>query len=184
MRSLLLIFFVGALGAVACSDPNGPTAALPNAERTDTLWSLVGTPVSTPSGYSVEGSRRVRTDLFTDFDFAYNVEADGRHVFLPQAALGIDTANAVKPGFRRMTETFDEITLAPSGGYTTDSLVVIAVGERYVIRGRVTCTTLGLPKYAKMEILQIDEVARTVSFRVLTDDNCGFRSLEPGLPNR
>jgi hypothetical protein len=183
MRPLLLIFFVGALAAVACSDPNGPTATVANAERTDTLWSLVGTPVSTPSGYSVDGSHRVRTDLSTDFDFAYNVEADGRHVLLPRAALGIDTANTVNPGFRRMTETFDAITLAPSGGYTTDSLVVIAVGDRFVLRGRVTCT-LGLPKYAKMEILQLDEVARTMTFRVLTDDNCGFRSLEPGLPKR
>jgi hypothetical protein len=184
MRPLPLIFFVGALAAVACSDPNGPTATVANAERTDTLWSLVGTPVSTPSGYSVDGSHRVRTDLFIDFDFAYNIEDDGRHVLLPRAALGIDTANAVKPGFRRMTETFDEITLAPSGGYTTDSLVVIAPGDRFVIRGRVTCTTLGLPKYAKMEILQIDDVARTLTFKVLTDDNCGFRSLEPGLPDR
>ncbi|MEA2712419.1 MAG: hypothetical protein QOK27_380, partial [Gemmatimonadales bacterium] len=24
---------------------------------------------------------------------------------------------------------------------------------------------------------------RTVSFRILIDDNCGFRGLEPGLPN-
>jgi hypothetical protein len=183
MRSLSLILFVGAVAVVACSDPNGPTATVANAERTDTLWSLVGTPVSTPSGYSVDGSRRVRTDLSIDFDFAYNLEADGRHVFLPRAALGIDTSNAVKPGFRRMTEAFDAITLAPSDGYTTDDPVVIAVGERYVVRGRITCT-LGLPKYAKMEILQLDDVARTVTFRILTDDNCGFRSLEPGVPDR
>ncbi|HEU5304088.1 MAG TPA: hypothetical protein VFU40_05535, partial [Gemmatimonadales bacterium] len=123
------------------------------------------------------------TDLSTEFDFAYNVEADGRHVFLPRAALGIDTANTVKPGFRRMNEAFDAITLAPGSGYTTDDPVVLAVGERYVVRGRVTCT-LGLPKYAKMEILQFDDVAGLVTFRVLTDDNCGFRSLEPGLPDR
>lgn len=183
MRSLSLVWAAVAIAAVACSDPNGPTANVANAERTDTLWALVGTPVSTPSGYSVDGSRRVRTDLSIDFDFAYNVEADGRHVFLPRAALGIDTSNAVKPGFRRMTEAFEGITLAPSGGYTTDDPVVIAAGERYVVRGRITCT-LGLPKYAKLEVLQVDAVARTVTFRILTDDNCGFRSLEPGMPDR
>lgn len=183
MRSLSLVLAVVAVAAVACSNPNGPVASVANTERTDTLWALVGTPVSTPSGYSVDGSRRVRTDLSIDFDFAYNVEADGRHVLLPRAALGIDTANTAKPGFRLMTETFEDITLAPSDGYTTDDPVVIAVGERYAVRSRITCT-LGVPKYAKMEIVQLDDIARTVVFRVLTNDNCGFRSLEPGIPDR
>jgi len=181
MRSLSLIWLIGAVAALACSDPDGPTATVANTERTDTLWALVGTPVSTPSGYSVDGSRRVRTDLSIDFDLAYNVEADGRHVFYPRAAMGIDTSNAVKPGLRRITEAFEAITLAPSDGYTTDDPVVIASGDRFVVRGRITCT-LGLPKYAKMEILQFDDVARKVAFRILTNENCGFRSLEPGLP--
>jgi hypothetical protein len=175
---------VVALASVGCSDSNGlPDPTVENVERTDTLWSLVGTPVSTPSGYSVEGSRRVRTDLSTEFDFAYNLEADGRHVFLPRAALGIDTANTVNPGFRPRSESFEAITIAPSDGYVTDDPVPVAVGERYVVRGRVTCA-IGVPKYAKMEILEFDDAERIVVFRILTNDNCGFRSLEPGLPER
>ena len=95
MRPLPLILLSLALGTAACGDSNGlPDATIANVERTDTLWALVGTPVSTPSGYSVEGSRRVRTDLSVNFDFAYNIETQGEHVFLPRAALGIDTANA------------------------------------------------------------------------------------------
>ncbi len=31
---------------------------------------------------------------------------------------------------------------------------------------------------------RFDDVARTVAFRVLIDDNCGFKGLEPGLPKR
>jgi hypothetical protein len=181
MRSPSLILLVGAL-AMACSDPDGPTATVPNTERTDTLWALVGTPVSTPSGYSIDGSRRVRTDLSIDFDFAYNVEADGRHTLYPRAAMGIDTSNAVKPGLRRTTEPFEALTLAPSDGYITDDPVDVAIGDRFFVRGRITCT-LGLPKYAKMEILQFDDVARKVAFRILTNENCGFRGLEPGLPD-
>jgi hypothetical protein len=184
MRPLPLIFLLLALGGIACSDSNGlPDATLENVERTDTLWALVGTPVSTPSGYSVDGSRRVRTDLSVDFDFAYNVETQGEHVFLPRAALGIDTATAAKPGFLVRSETFEAITTAPSNGYITDIPVPIAVGQRYVVRSRVTCQ-IGVPKYAKMEILAFNEETRIVSFRILTNDNCGFRSLEPGLPDR
>jgi len=184
MRPLPLIFLLFALGGIACSDSNGlPNATLENVERTDTLWALVGTPVSTPSGYSVEGSRRVRTDLSVDFDFAYNVETQGAHVFLPRAALGIDTATAAKPGFLLRNESFEAITTAPSNGYITDIPIPIAVGQRYVVRSRVTCQ-IGVPKYAKMEILAFNEETRIVSFRILANDNCGFRSLEPGLPDR
>ncbi|HZA98596.1 MAG TPA: hypothetical protein VE399_07435, partial [Gemmatimonadales bacterium] len=68
MRTNLLSVLLVSLGVAACSDSNNlPDATIENVERTDTLWALVGTPVSTPSGFSVEGSRRVRTDLSIDF---------------------------------------------------------------------------------------------------------------------
>jgi hypothetical protein len=182
MRSFAFVALV--LAAAACSDSNGlPDASLTNAERTDTLWALVGTPVSTPSGYALEGSRRIRTDLSVDFDFAYNVQSDGSHVFLPRAALGIDPTAAVNPGFLATNQTFEAIKLAPSNGYVTGQAIPIAIGDRFVVRSRVTCA-IGVPKYAKVEVASLDDVARTVGFRVLTDDNCGFKGLEPGLPKR
>jgi hypothetical protein len=33
-------------------------------------------------------------------------------------------------------------------------------------------------------VLAVDDLARTVTFRILTDDNCGFKGLAPGLPDR
>src|SRR5919109_942211 len=132
MRSSLVGLVV--LSAVGCSDSNGlPDATLTNAERTETIYALTGTPVATASGYAVDGGRQVRTDLSDAFDFAYNVQADGQPVFIPRAALGIDPDNPVNPGFQARTLSFDD-------------------------------------------------GARTVTFRILIDDNCGFRGLEPGLP--
>jgi hypothetical protein len=180
MRSSLCVLLV--LWAAACSDSTGlPDATLTNVERTETLYSLFGTPVATPSGYALDGGRRVRTDQSDAFDFAYNVEPDGRHVFIPRAALGIDPSNTVNPGFLTRTESFEAIKAAPGNGYVTDQPVPIALGERYVVRSRVTCA-IGVPKYAKLEIVSFDTAARTVNFRILIDDNCGFRGLEPGLP--
>jgi hypothetical protein len=186
MQPHLLAFLLVSLAAAACSDSNNlPDPNSENLEQTDTLWALVGTPVSTPSGFSVEGSSRVRTDLSIDFDFAYNIQTDGQHVLLPRAALGIDTANAVKPGLVARTESFDAITTPPTGGFVTDEAVPIAVGERYVIRGRLTPTcSLGVPKYAKLEVLEFNDALGLMIFRILANDNCGFRSLEPGLPDR
>jgi hypothetical protein len=180
MRTSLCVLL--ALGAAACSDSNGlPDATLTNVERTETLYSLTGTPVATPSGYALDGGRQVRTDQSDAFDFAYNVELNGRHVFMPRAALGIDPSNSVNPGFQARTESFEAIIAAPSNGYVSDQAVPIAVGERYAVRSRVTCS-IGVPKYAKLEIVSFDDAARTVTFRILIDDNCGFRGLEPGLP--
>src|SRR5688500_6725355 len=157
MRTNLLSVLLVSLGVAACSDSNNlPDASIENVERTDTLWSLVGTPVSTPSGYSVEGSRRVRTDLTVDFDFAYNIGSGGQHVLLPRAALGVDTANSVNPGFVARSESFEAITTPPSSGFVTDVPVPIAIGERFVVRSRVTCS-VGVPKYAKLEILEFND---------------------------
>jgi hypothetical protein len=181
MRTFLFLL-LGALAA-ACSDNTAPNATLTNTERSDTLYSLIGTPVATPSGYALDGGRRVRTDLSDAFDFAYNVEADGRHVFIPRAAFGLDSSNTVNPGFQLQTKTFDEITIAPSNGYVSAEIVPIEAGQVYVVRSRVTCS-IGVPQYAKLEILSFDDVARTVAFRILIDENCGFRGLEPGLPDK
>ena len=175
--------FLALAALAACSDSNGlPDATLTNVELSQTLYALQGTPVATASGFAIEGGRTIRTDISDQFDFAYNVEPDGSHVFLPRAALGIDPTNPVNPGFLARTESFEAIKSAPSNGYISDRPVPIAVGERYIIRSRVTCT-IGVPKYGKVEIVSFDDVARTVTFRVLVDDNCGFKGLEPGLPN-
>jgi hypothetical protein len=184
MRSHFRAAYLLLAAALACSDDNGlPDPTITNGERTETLYALVGTPVGTPSAYSLEGSRQVRTDLSVDFDFAYNIEGDGRHVFLPRATLGIDSTASVNPGFLARTETFEGIATAPSNGYITDQPIPVATGDRYVVRGRVTCVSIGVPKYAKLEVVSFDDVARTVTFRVLTDDNCGFKGLQPGLPD-
>ena len=181
MRPSLRLLLV--LWATACSDNSGlPPATLTNQERSETLYSLTGTPVATPSGYALDGGRRIRTDQSDAFDFAYNIEPDGRHVFIPRAVFGIDTSNSANPGFQARAESFDAILSAPSDGYISDAVIPIAVGERYVVRGRVTCS-IGVPKYAKLEITSFDSAARTVTFRILIDDNCGFRGLEPGLPD-
>ena len=126
----------------------------------------------------------MRTDTTSNFDFAFNIPTDGSHVFgAVRAVLGIDTTASVKPGFLAETVTFEAITEAPSNGYLTDQVIPIAVGDRYVVRSRLTCS-IGVPTYAKLEVLAIDDVSRSVTFRILSNDNCGFRGLEPGLPTR
>jgi hypothetical protein len=49
-----------------------------------------------------------------------------------------------------------------------------------MVRSRVVCTALGVPLYAKIQILKFQD--STLTFEVLADKNCGYKDLAPGLP--
>jgi hypothetical protein len=171
--------------AAACSDPNAlGDATVTNIVDTVTIGALEGTPISTPSGYNIT-LNAVRTDQTVDFEFAYNIrqfpDDTYQRVLVPRAALGISTTSA-NPGLQHRDETFEELTRAPSNGYVSDSAVPIELGERYLVRSRVVCTSLGVPLYGKLQILSFQD--STVTFQVLADRNCGFKDLDPGLPDK
>jgi hypothetical protein len=175
-----------ALAAVpACGDSdNLPDPTIKNIVDTVTVGSLTDTPVTTPSGFAVSAATAVRTDLDAGFDFAYDIEGPaetGRKVVLPRAALGITSGGTAEPGVMRREEPFDDIDAAPSNGYVTDSAVPVALGERYIVRSRVVCD-IGVPVYAKVEIIGFED--NSLVLKRLKDVNCGYRGLEPGLPDR
>ena len=178
-RFLLLLPWAAVL---ACSDSNSladPTDE--NAVEENTIGSLTDTPISVESGYSITAGQ-IRTDQTGEFDFAFDIEGDaatGQPVLLPRAALGI-TSTTADPGLQQSDETFDSIDRAPSNGYITDQKVPIAVGDVVLVRGRVTCS-IGVPLYAKIQILDIAD--GSLHFKVLADQNCGYRGLKPGLPD-
>jgi hypothetical protein len=182
IRHLLLLLPLAA--AAACSDDNLGNASFQNVVDTVTIFSLTGTPISSPSGFfmSTGGAGAIRTDQASGsaFEFVYNLQADGQKVLLPRAVLGI-TSTTAEPGLQNRSETFDEIKVASSNGYITDQSVPIEVGQRLMIRSRVICSSV--PLYGKMEILSFGE-DRSVTFQVLANQNCGFKGLEPGFPDR
>jgi hypothetical protein len=181
LRGLVLAVMV-----VGCSDPNVlPDPTLPNAVDTLGLYAVSGTDVWRPSGYAATERRVVRLDQTTTADFAYQITPDGRHILLPGALVGHSGTNGVDPGLRVVDSSFDELTVAPTNGYLTADTIDIAVGTVFLLRGRVALTCFyGYPTYGKGEILSFDPEARTVLFQVLVNGNCGYKSLEPGLPER
>lgn len=182
MRPIRSFSVLLALALVAgCSNANSladPTNT--NVVDTVTLGALEGTPIQTPSAYAVDLGA-VRTDQITGFEFAYNVDSSGRRVFLPRKVLGLSSTSGADPGVQAAGAAFDDIKVAPSNGYTVDSAVVVDVGQRWFVRSRVFCS-IGVPQYAKLEILSFED--STVTFKVLADNNCGYKGLEPGLPDR
>jgi hypothetical protein len=182
IRRLLPLLALSAVAA--CSDnDNLPDPTDENFVDTVTVGSLTDTPITTASGFAVVVGP-VRTDLDPSFDFAYDIQGDpatGTSVLLPRAVLGIVSETSAEPGLMRRDEAFDAIEAAPSNGYVTEEAVPIALGERYIVRSRVTCS-IGVPRYAKIEIIGLED--NSVILKVLANANCGYRGLEPGLPDR
>jgi hypothetical protein len=185
----LLVFGVVA-AAAGCSSSTGLVAAsIHNDTSYVTLGALDSTPVQVPSAFAVDPGHAVRTDLTAAFDFAYNVDTVGdltgnRHVLLLHGVLGLDPNSTIKPGFIRGSVPFDSILRAPLNGYITDSVFHIRVGDRFIIRSRPTCSSLGQSEYGKMEIVAFDSVfLHSVTFKVLVNNNCGYFALTVGLPS-
>lgn len=183
MRRNLIILAVGlSFGASACSDSQLPEAIYENRVDTVTVYALDGTPVNTRSGYDLVGRNSVRTDLSGTFDFAFNIDTAGRALLLPAGALDI----ATNAGFAGTTGTFADVRVAPAVEYTTDEGWPIIPGDVVAARSRlVSCSALGnLSYYAKIGIIAIDPNERRLTFEVLSNINCGYRSLEPGRPTQ
>jgi hypothetical protein len=166
----------------ACDNTTGllpPNSA--NVVDTISLFALDGTPVAAPSGYRLSDGAVVRTDQAGDIDFAFNITPAGQAKLLPTGALGLGKLS----GIQEQRVPFDAITTAPNGEYA-DTSVNIDSGSVVVVHSRPigTCVVGIVFLYGKFEVLAIDTTARRVDLRVLVDQNCGYRSLEPGLPSR
>ncbi len=172
--------------AAACDDPNElPDPTVPNVVDTVTINAVRGTPPNTPSGFDLVDSRPVRVDQTISFDFIFDLTDDLDPVFVPIDLLGLVPGGSVPPGFIPQSRPFGDVVVAVQNGYSLGDTLRFAEGEVFMARSRLTCSAYGgLPLYGKLHILDVDSVARQVTFEHLVDLNCGYRGLEPGLPER
>ncbi len=183
-RACLGILGFALLCSVACGDSTGlPPASIANLIDTTTLFALRGTSIPSPSAYDVVFQRERRTDQGEAFDFAFDIDSTGVALILPSTVLGIPT----EAGVQIAEQPFDDIVTAPTDGFVRDSAISISVETVFVARSRAAselCSVFigSLPRYGKFRILALDMNERTVTFEALVNVNCGYRSLEPGLP--
>lgn len=168
------------LALAACGDDQLPDASATNIVDTVTLGAIHGAALTDPAAFSFTTGFPVRTDLTAAFDFAYDIIPGKGPVLLPLAALGLG-GTGVNPGLQFRTEGFDGIKDAPTDGWRTTDTLGIQVGTVLAGRSRISCY-LGVPQYGKLEVLSFDDVRKTVRLKVLSNINCGYRSLEPGIP--
>jgi len=192
MRVQGLLTSLVAVGLVACNDPFSILPAT-RENRVDTvaLFAVNGTPLELPGAYLLSTKTRYRLgiDLLPyNFDFVYRIHATSGPQLVPFNAIAPPTPGSTtgtQAGFQATTSTFDAIAEALQTGYITTEPVDLAVGRVFYVRsGLPNGCFLLIPYYAKLEVLSFDPVERSVKFRILVNNNCGYRGLEPGLPER
>jgi hypothetical protein len=181
-RIVALFALVQLAAPAACNNPfQLPPATVGTAVDTVTLWALTGTDIEHPSAFALVPlpSGVARTDRTSSFDFAFDIRtdslADTTAVFLPRGAMGL----SVDGGLQITTQPFDQITLAPTGGYQDTLPVPVKAGTVVLAASRAMTCNFGYikPIYAKISVLGLDLVARTITLAILADQNCGYRSL-------
>lgn len=178
----------------ACGDDFAlPPASSANVPQTITVFALTGTPVGTPSAYSLLGLIEVRTDTTTNFDFAFDIgpadrfslgpSTDTIAVLLPRFYFGFSADG----GFIRATQPFDSLRLAPLDGYDQQHAVRIDTGSVYFVTSQRQNCNVGIvfPRYAKLRVEQLDYAQRRAVIRLVIDLNCGYRGLVlDSIPNQ
>jgi hypothetical protein len=176
---------LAAPAALACgAGTTLPPPQFSNELDTTTLYALTGTALQLPSAFDVVSKTAVRTDRDFPLDFAFDIDTAGIPAIWPATLLGL----AGDPGLLRSNQSFTDLLSAPLEGYVTDSLLTIDEGSVFVVRSRASsslCTlSSALPRYGKFHVLAISPQERSVTLEHLVDQNCGYRGLEPGLPEQ
>ena len=191
MRSLVWYAILGAAATAACGDPFaiGP-ANFANVVDTVTLYAVNGTSLSQPSAFLLATKRTYRLGVDAlpyNFDFLYRVGETAGPELAPFYAVAPSTSTTAtgKAGFLVTDQDFDEIAVAEQSGYVTDSALALTVGQVFYYRSGIpNGCFLAIPYYAKVQVISIDPENRSVTLKMLVDNNCGYRGLAEGLPQK
>lgn len=191
MRSLVLYAALGVAVTTACGDPFaiGP-ANFQNTVDTVSLYAVNGTTLEQPSAFLLATKQTYRLgvdQLPYNFDFIYRIDAAAGPQLAPFYAVAPSTSTSTtgRPGYLTTDRDFDEITVAEQSGYLTDTPLALSVGQVFYFRSGIpNGCFLGIPYYAKVQVISIDPDARSVTLKMLVDNNCGYRGLGEGIPKQ
>lgn len=188
LRVAGLVVMVAGLGA--CDDSLGLRASLSVQFDTLSAYAMSQTPISFPAAYSAGSGIVVRVDPDLAFDVAFDLAANGKIQLIPARRIsGTRRVNGIpsltpRVGMQLVKGSFESMTKAPTGGYAYDSTFTVATGEAVVFELASDACQFSLSQqlYAKLVVDSVAPARRQLYFRAVRDPNCGFRSLEPGVP--
>lgn len=186
----LTLAVAGVASLAACNDSLGLRASVPVQFDTLSAYSMTATPISFPAAYSASNGFVVRVDQTINFDVAFDLAPSGAVQLIPARRIsvtrqvgGLSTATQ-RVGLQLIKGSFESLTKAPSGGYVYDSTFVVTPGQGVVVELASDICQYSLVQqiYAKLVVDSVAADRRQIYFRAIRDPNCGFRSLQSGVP--
>jgi hypothetical protein len=186
-RRAIALLAVLALPLVACQDLAAPKAGFPTVADTLRASALSGTPLGARSALDAYTPSVKVPDGNMFYDIVFDIDDAGKPVLIPVSKFALCT-RLCQVGLQVVTDsTFDQLRKARSKGYTYDSATTISVGTPVLIVAKsVGCSQdiYSNDLYAKLVVDSVRTADRSVFFRIVTDQSCGFRELIPGeVPN-
>jgi len=187
---VLLAAAVATTLLAACGDGTGSNGEIVVQEDTLALFPINGTPhPANPVGISViTASTSALTSDFL-FDVAFDLDAQNRVVVYPvRLVAGNIVQNTVgisQAAVQRVPGNWSSVTRAPSSGYRSDSALVLAIGEVVAIQVPTQACIYalrGVNVYGKFVVDSVLPASRQIFGRMVANQNCGYRSLVPGIP--
>lgn len=175
---------VGLSLVAACDDPFKVRAQFENVSQPFAVHALSGSQLAFATAINLTVKSVTRVDGAFAFDVAFDLDARGDVVLLPVNVVGQNPAGSRRVGIHKPNVSYESVSEAPRGGYVVDSVTVVRRGEAAVIQAQVSACALSLTPFlhAKIVVDSIDTGTRLMFGRILINQNCGFRSLAPGLP--
>jgi len=181
----LLIAVVAAAAQSGCSDPAAIRASFSNLEARRTVYAINGSAITLPSAVSVRSAASVRIDATFQFDIAFDLDANGVVQVYTQARVASQLVETHRVGLLVSDLTFDAISRAPTAGFAYDSVAALPKGKTLLVdvfERACGSSFLGVNIRAKIAVDSIVPATRAIYLRVLSNPNCGFRSLVQGTP--
>jgi hypothetical protein len=168
------------VGLAACGSTTEPNLIpIPDETGEAMLVDVSTGAVTDPSAFDLITAESVRTDLFSGWDFLFQIAEDGSTLLWPRSAIIDEDEDS---GLLLSSRAFDDLTEAPEEGYTQLESVPVTVGDVFAARSRrdPAFGSVRCRHFAKVEILDIDAGGGTVLFRHLVNPNCEKRKLVLG----
>lgn len=185
-----LVAFIAAtlvVAGAACGDFTGVAASLTTFNDSGTVYAINGAPLGAPTALHAYSGQLVSADANFIFDIAFDIDASGSAVFLPQRAVASGLATTHTVALATVADTFEAVTEVPKGlSFRADTALVVKPNQ--VVLAQITdanaCSfsLTGTTLFAKIAVRSVDRANRQIKLRYTIDPNCGFRSFASGIP--
>lgn len=185
VRLSALLAVVGAVVALAGCDKPLTITPRDNIDRQFVVYSLNGTPTTLPSGILVQEAFPVRIDASLNFDLAFDLKSADSIAVYTVAFVANQLTQPRRVGLQLGAAPFDQATTAPTSGYVYDSTLTVGIGQTvFVDVFDTSCagSILGTNIRGKVRVDSLDFTNRLLYLHVLSNPNCGYKSLVTGTP--